>query len=151
MASISGIDHACITVSDMERSKKWYTETLGLKVVSEFDLDTPELGEGVGMPGAHLLGAMLQWGEGENATCIELLHYIKPVGKKYDPTTPMCNIGTTHVAFGTENAIDALYEELVAKGVKFYTAPQPVDVGGVVVKFCYFKDPDGITLELIGT
>ena len=151
MASISGIHHACITVSDMERSKKWYTETLGLKVVSEFDLDTPELGEGVGMPGAHLLGAMLQWGEGENATCIELLHYIKPGGKKYDPTTPMCNIGTTHVAFGTENAIDALYEELVAKGVRFYTPPQPVDVGGVVVKFCYFKDPDGITLEFIGT
>ena len=151
MARLSGIHHACSTVSDMEMSKKGYTETLGLKVASEFDLDTPELGKGVGLPGAHLLGAMLQWGEGNQATCVELLHYVKPKGKKYDPKTPMCDIGTTHVAFGTENAIDALYGELVAKGVKFYTPPQPVDVGGVVVKFCYFKDPDGITLELIGT
>jgi catechol 2,3-dioxygenase-like lactoylglutathione lyase family enzyme len=151
MPTISGIHHACITVSDIERSKKWYEEHLGLRVVSEFDLDTPDLGVGVGLPGAHLLGAMLQWGEGEKATYIELLQYLKPKGKKQDPDEPMCNLGTTHVAFSTENAIDALYEELAGKGVKFYSPPQPVDVGGTVVKFCYFKDPDGISLELIGT
>lgn len=151
MAQINGIHHACITVTDLEKSKKWYMEVLGLNLVAEFDLETPELGRGVGMPAAHLLAAMVRWGEGEGATMIELMQYLNPVGKKYDPNTPMCNIGCTHVAFATENAIDALYEEFVAKGVKFYSPPQPVDVGGAVVKFCYFKDPDGITLELIGT
>lgn len=151
MASISGVHHACITVPDMENAKKWYTEVLGLNLVAEFEIDTPELGVGVGMPGAHLQGAMLRWGEGEGATMVELLHYVKPVGKAHNPNKPMCDMGTTHVAFSTESAIDALYEELVAKGVNFYSPPQSVDVGGVVVKFCYFKDPDGVTLELIGT
>jgi len=28
--------------------------------------------------------------------------------------------------------------------------PQPVDVGGQVVEFCYSKDPDGITLFAAG-
>lgn len=151
MAQISGIHHACITVPNIKRSKKWYQEVIGLKLVAEFDLNMPEVGVGVGMPGAHLLGAMLRWGEAEGATMVELIQYLKPVGKKYDPDTPMCNMGCTHVAFATENAIDALHEELVAKGVDFYSPPQLVEVGGQPVKFCYFKDPDGVTLEFIGT
>jgi catechol 2,3-dioxygenase-like lactoylglutathione lyase family enzyme len=72
MAEISGIHHACITVSDMERSKKWYQEVLGFKLVTEFYLDVPELGTGVGIPDAQLKGAMLQHGEGENVSMVEL-------------------------------------------------------------------------------
>lgn len=151
MAQVSGIHHACISISDIEKSKKWYQDVLGGKVVAEFDIDVPQLGTGVGLPGAHLLGAMLMWGEGEGASMIELLQYLKPVGKKFDPNTPMCDVGSSHAAFATVNAIDELYKDLVAKGVKFYSPPQSVDVGGTVVKFCYFKDPDGVTLEFIGT
>jgi glyoxylase I family protein len=151
MAEISGIHHGCITVSDMERSKKWYQEVLGLKLITEFYLDVPELGTGVGVPGAQLKGAMLQHGEGENVVMIELLHYVSPIGKPWDSDVPMNNIGCTHIAFTTENAIDDLYEELVGKGVKFYSPPQTIELEGDAVKFCYFKDPDGITLELIGS
>jgi glyoxylase I family protein len=151
MAEISGIHHGCITVSDMERSKKWYQEVLGLKLITEFYLDVPELGTGVGVPGAQLKGAMLQHGEGENVAMIELLHYVSPIGKSWDSEVPMNNIGCTHIAFATENAIDDLYEELVGKGVKFYSPPQTIELEGDAVKFCYFKDPDGITLELIGS
>jgi glyoxylase I family protein len=151
MAEISGIHHGCITVSDMERSKKWYQEVLGLKLITEFYLDVPELGTGVGVPGAQLKGAMLQHGEGENVAMIELLHYVSPIGKSWDSDVPMNNIGCTHIAFATENAIDDLYKELVGKGVKFYSPPQTIELEGDAVKFCYFKDPDGITLELIGS
>jgi catechol 2,3-dioxygenase-like lactoylglutathione lyase family enzyme len=42
----TGIAHACIVVSDMEKSKRWYQEVLGLKLVGEFKLDTPEIGTG---------------------------------------------------------------------------------------------------------
>ena len=151
MAEISGIHHACITVSDMERSKKWYQEVLGFKLVTEFDLDVPELGTGVGIPDAQLKGAMLQYGEGENVSMVELLHYVSPVGKPWDSETPMNNIGCTHVAFSTENSINELYDDLVGKGVKFYSPPQSIELEGQVINFCYFKDPDGITLEFIGS
>ncbi len=151
MASISGLHHGCITVSDMERSKKWYQEMIGLKVVSEFYVDMPEVSVGVGVPGTKLQGAMLQFGDGEQVSMLELLHYVSPAGKPWDPETPMNNIGCTHVAFATDNAIDALYEELAAKGVRFLSPPQTIELDGQVVKFCYFKDPDGVTLEFIGT
>ncbi len=72
-------------------------------------------------------------------------------GKKWDPDAPMSNIGCSHIAFATENCIDELYEELVAKGINFISPPQEVEEEGEVIKFCYFKDPDGVTLELIGS
>jgi catechol 2,3-dioxygenase-like lactoylglutathione lyase family enzyme len=148
MAQISGIAHACINVSDVETSKKWYQEVLGLTLVSEFKHD---LSAGVGIPNAHVLGATLQWGEGENLTQVELINYLGPLREKFDPDTPIYRIGCSHVAFAVENGIDELYKGLMARGVEFYSPPQAVDVGGTIVKFCYFKDPDGIPLELIGT
>jgi catechol 2,3-dioxygenase-like lactoylglutathione lyase family enzyme len=63
----------------------------------------------------------------------------------------MNNIGCTHVAFSTENSINELYDDLVGKGVKFYSPPQSIELEGEVISFCYFKDPDGITLEFIGS
>ena len=151
MDKIKGIHHACICVADIERSIKWYREILGAKLLTRFDLHHPNLGKAVGIPGASLKGAMLLWGEDEFASMIEVLCYTNPIGEKYDPHTPMCNIGCTHVAFTTVNTIDDLYEELQAKGVRFYSPPQLLEIEGQAFKMCYFKDPDGITLELIGS
>ena len=151
MANISGMHHAGIIVPDIEKAKEWYQGVLGLKLVGEAELNAPELGTGVALPGAHLKEAMLQWGEEEGATLVELLEYINPVGEKFDPSTPSNAQGVSHIAFSTVDAIDELYKELVDKGVKFYSPPQSVDVGGMVIKFCYFQDLNGAKLELIGT
>ena len=149
MKKIEGIHHACITVSDYERSRDWYVEVLGASVLTEFTVDAPELGRAVRMPGAKLRGCMLKWGRGE--TVIEMLCYKRPVGEAYDPATPMCNIGCTHVAFTTVHSIDSIYQDLLGKGVQFYAPPQVLKLSEHIVKMCYFKDPDGITLELVGT
>jgi len=148
MAQISGIAHACINVSDIERSKKWYQEVLGLKLISEFKHD---LSDGVGIQKAHVLGAILQWGELEGVTQLELINYQGHLRKQYDRSTPIYQIGCSHVAFLVKNAIDQLYKELEVKGVEFFSPLQVVKVGGEVVKFCYLRDPDGIPLEIIGT
>lgn len=151
MAQISGIHHTGIVVSDMEKSKRWYQEVLGLRLVAEFTLDSEELRTGVAVPGCTLLGAMLQWGEGEGVEMIELLHYPTHPAKPFDWNMASNEYGVRHVAFATENAIDDLYKELVAKGVEFLSPPQELNLEGNKVKFCYLKDPDGIGLELIGT
>ena len=151
MAQISGMHHACIIVPDIKKAKQWYENVIGLKTMAEFDLGTPEVGTGVGVPKAHLKGAMLQWGDAEGATMVELIEYASPAGKKFDPATPSNAQGVAHIAFSTVDAIDALYKELVAKGVNFYSPPQTVEVGGAEVKFCYFQDLNGAKLEFIGT
>lgn len=151
MAQISGMHHACIIVPEIEEAKKWYQDVLGLKLMAEFDLASPEVGTGVAVPNAHLLGAMLQWGEAEGATMVELIEYANPAGQKFDPDTPSNAQGVAHIAFSTIDAIDELYSEFVAKGVKFYFPPQSLEVGGAVVKFCYFQDFNGAKLEFIGT
>jgi len=151
MAQISGMHHACIIVPEIDKAKQWYEEVIGLKTMAEFDLGIPEVGTGVGVPGAHLKGAMLQWGDAEGATMVELIEYATPKGKAFDPATPSNAEGVAHIAFSTVDAIDALYEELSAKGVKFYSPPQLVEVGGAEVKFCYFQDLNGAKLEFIGT
>ncbi len=151
MAKISGIHHTGIVVSDMEKSKKWYQEVLGLKLVSEFDLDSEELRRGVAVPKCRLLGAMLQWGDGERAEMVELLHYPTHPARPFNRDMASNELGVRHVAFATENAIDDLYAEMAAKGAVFLSPPQELDLDGVKVKFCYLKDPDGIGLELIGT
>jgi hypothetical protein len=97
------------------------------------------------------LGAYLQFGDGEGVTQVELISYLKPIGEKWNPDTPMSNVGCSHIAFATENCIDELYEELVTKGINFISPPQEIEEEGEVLKFCYFKDSDGITLELIGS
>ena len=151
MAQISGLHHACIIVPDIEKAKQWYEDVMGLTTMAEFDLGIPEVGIGVGVPDAHLKGAMLQWGDAEGASMVELIEYAKQAGQPFDPATLSNAQGVAHIAFATENAIDALYEELVAKGVNFYSPPQTVEVGGAEVKFCYFQDLNGAKLEFIGT
>ena len=148
MAQINGIAHACINVSDIERSKKWYQKMLGLKLVSEFEHD---LSDAVGIENANVLGALLQWGEQEGVTQLELINYQGHLRKQYDRSTPIYQIGCSHVAFLVKNDIEELYKELKAKGVEFFSPLQAVEVGGEVVKFCYLRDPDGIPLEIIGT
>jgi len=41
-------------------------------------------------------------------------------------------------------------KEMEAKGVKFFTPPNTISEGPLAGwKWAYFKDPDGITLELV--
>lgn len=151
MASISGLHHTGIVVSDMERSKKWYQEMIGLTLEDEFDLDSSEIQKGVGVQNCRLVGAMLKWGKEENGQMIELLHYPSHPGKRTDRNLPSYEYGVRHVAFSTTNAIDELYEKLSSKGVEFLSAPQEIEIEGNKIKFCYFKDPDGNQLEFIGS
>ena len=65
-----------------------------------------------------------------------------------DFTLRNCDVGATHVCCEVDD-IDAVYADLRAKGVAFSVEPSQV-LGGVLEgdRYCYFRDPDGIQLEL---
>jgi catechol 2,3-dioxygenase-like lactoylglutathione lyase family enzyme len=147
---ITKLNHANVIVSNLERSRKFYTEVLGLEVLMETEIDEAQFARGVGIPGAKVRGIFLQ--VPGTPTVIEMFEYSAPAKSKPIPGDWRPNdIGIGHVAFEVDD-IDAAYERLVKHDVHFVSTPVTIpvthkDVGGV--RFCYFTDPDGILLELI--
>jgi catechol 2,3-dioxygenase-like lactoylglutathione lyase family enzyme len=144
--AMRGIHHTGITVSDLDRSVDWYREVLELEMLTEPSAiaDDPELGAGVGVPGAALRMATFAVGP----DVLELLEYAAPPSPVEAPV-PQNALGAHHVALRVDD-IEAAYERLTAKGVTFFSAPNAIDEGLLAGwRWAYFTDPDGITLELV--
>ena len=141
--SLTGLHHIAVNVSDIEKSIKFYQEVLGFKLLfPPQESSGAELEKAVKVPDAKLKYAMLQVGN----DCIELLQYVEPIGKPYDRMN--CDTGNLHIAFRVSD-IDKTYAELKEKGVKFNSPPNRINSGPLKGDvFCYFLDPDGVTLEI---
>ncbi len=143
---MEGIFHTGITVSDLDRSLPFYRDMLGLELITGptdvFEGD--ELSKGVGVEEAKLRLAIFKVGEGS----LELLEYQNPKSSVDKPMPPN-TIGAMHVAFRVED-VQAKMKEFEERGVKFLSPLNVVDEGPLEGwKWIYFKDPDGITLELV--
>jgi catechol 2,3-dioxygenase-like lactoylglutathione lyase family enzyme len=143
---MQGIFHTGITVSDLDRSIPFYRDVLGLKLVTGptdvFEGD--DLSRALGVRGARLRLAVFQVGDGS----LEVLQYFSPKSAVDKPMPPN-TLGVAHVAFRVSNAKEKM-KELKAKGVKFLSELNVEEEGPLAGwKWVYFKDPDGISLELI--
>src|SRR5215216_5812587 len=117
-----GVHHTGIIVSDLERSIDFYRDVLGLELLTEPSpvFDDPQLGKGLGVPGAALRIATFAVGD----DVVELLEYAAPPSP-IDTPMPQNALGSHHVAFHV-NDIQARYEELTAKGVRFFSPPNVI-------------------------
>jgi glyoxylase I family protein len=120
------IHHAAIIAADYERSKRFYTGTLGLRVIAEtyraarrshkLDLALPDGGQ------------------------IELFSF---PGAPPRPSWPEA-CGLRHLAFAVADLAECV-RELEASGV----AVEPVRVDELTGRrYTFFADPDGLPLEL---
>jgi catechol 2,3-dioxygenase-like lactoylglutathione lyase family enzyme len=155
--------HANIVVTDAERSVKFYTEILGGRVVREWISESETAGTGLGLG----IGVVkfktyflrwgqedhdLRWGEGPNDfPILDLVEFVEPkaVGAPYQV---MNHIGIPRLCFEVDD-MDATYEEIRSKGVRFLSEPvqvNPKTKRGAITKVCALYDPDGIVIELIG-
>ena len=125
--------HTGISVSDMERSLKWYKEILGFAEVLKDDYVPP-------------LGARICFIRGCGGYEIELFQYDAPKPIPEDrrvPNTDLQTIGTKHVAFQTDDM--AAFKALcLAKDVDI---AHEVTMDGESVMF--IRDPDGVLVEVI--
>jgi len=136
MGSFKGIHHFSLTVSDVDRSIAFYSR-FGLHVETRANTSGPDVEEGTGIPGARLDEAFLS-GAGVR---LELIRY----ADMKDRTPPANNeVGSAHVCFLVKNMHEA-YEEMKGAGVEFISAPHRQGN----LDWVYFKDPDGITVELL--
>ncbi|MEE8173850.1 MAG: VOC family protein [Dehalococcoidia bacterium] len=153
---IARIVHVNVVCTDIERSLRFYRDILGAKVVSALGGgESAELAEAMGFEGvARYRAYLLSFGEGSKtspATLIDLLQWTKPPGKG-KPYDAMNNVGIARICFAVDD-IDKTYEDLKAKGVEFVAPPRDVElrpgaVRPLLHRACFFRDPDGVMLEL---
>ena len=142
---ITGARHGGITVSSLDRSLEFYCDLLGLDLVWRGELPATVIGRIVGVPEATGFEVAFLRIPGSE-TQVELVEY-RGVSKESGAVSPSHH-GTGHFCVFVQN-IDALHEDLAAKGVRF-RSDGPVEMttgpnaGG---KSLYSLDPDGYVFE----
>ncbi|MGL6262303.1 SMU1112c/YaeR family gloxylase I-like metalloprotein [Vibrio sp. WXL210] len=123
---LNGFHHVAIICSDYERSKSFYTDTLGLKIIAETYRKERN---------SHKLDLALP-----NGGQIELFSFPEPPLRVDNPEAR----GLRHLAFSVRE-IEKLVGFLESSGIDV----EPVRVDNLTgKKFSFFKDPDGLPLEL---
>ncbi|HJV24744.1 MAG TPA: VOC family protein [Aromatoleum sp.] len=124
--ALTGIHHVAIICSDYARSKHFYTEVLGLRVVAEtFRAERR----------SHKLDLLLPDG-----TQLELFSFPDPPPR---PSRPEAS-GLRHLAFAVAD-LDAAVRALQARAVTTERIRLDELAGR---RFTFFADPDGLPLEL---
>ena len=143
--AVTGARHGGITVSSMDRSLEFYEGLLGLELVWRGELPAAVIGTIVGVPEATGFDIAFLRIPGSE-TQVELLEY-RGVEPESGATSPARH-GTGHFCVFVDG-IEALYADLVARGVRFRSdgpveMPTGPNAGG---KSLYALDPDGYLFE----
>lgn len=119
------VHHVAIICSDYDRSKHFYVNLLGFLVIQETYRES-----------RHSYKLDLQVGEAQ----IELFSFPNPPDRVNNPEA----CGLRHLAF-TVVDLDAAVADLNTKGIP----TEPIRLDDLTGKrFTFFKDPDGLPLEL---
>jgi len=117
--------HTCLNVSDLDRSIKFYTEQLGLRLTSRHEIKENN--------------AEIAFLSDESGGAIELTYW-------HDKKILNEGDNLDHIAFGVDDVV-AVVEQFKARGVT--VAMEPFSLGGAASKIAFIKDPDGNWLELV--
>ena len=143
--TIDGARHAGITVSDLDRSLEFYCGLLGLELLWRRLYEEREITRIVGVPEATGLEIAMLRVPSSNFD-VELIQYHGCESRS--GSSPPSHHGTGHFCVFV-TGIDALYEELLARGVSF-RSDGPVEMGAGPNKggkSLYSLDPDGYIFE----
>ncbi|NJK38067.1 MAG: lactoylglutathione lyase [Oscillatoriales cyanobacterium RM1_1_9] len=120
--------HTMLRVGNLEASKKFYCDMLGMKLLRQKDY-----------PGGEFTLAFVGYGDESENAVIELTYNwgveIYELGDGYG-----------HIALGVED-IYTTCEQIAASGGKVTREPGPMKHGSTVIAFV--EDPDGYKIELI--
>jgi lactoylglutathione lyase len=120
--------HTMLRVGDLERSLRFYTEVLGMRLLRRKDY-----------PDGRFTLAFVGYGDESDHTVLELTH-------NWDTTAYDLGTGYGHIAIGVED-IASTCAAIAAKGGRVVRPPGPMKHGSTVIAFV--EDPDGWRVELI--
>ncbi len=125
MLQLNKIHHVAIICSDYEKSKQFYTEILGLKIIREVYREERQ---------SYKLDLALN-----NNYCIELFSFPNPPERISQPEA----CGLRHLAFAVEN-LDTTIAFLHSKNIH----SEPIRIDEFTNKrFTFIADPDNLPIE----
>jgi catechol 2,3-dioxygenase-like lactoylglutathione lyase family enzyme len=145
---LTGFAHSAVCVPDVEAATRWYSEVLGLTILSppfrmegsQIEHDMSEL-----VPSPVVVHAAIV-GFGQDDRVIELLEYPAADVAPPDPARPdVTRVGITHIGMLCDD-ISTTRTELESRGVAFLTAGI-ADVAGLRTTWCC--DPWGTVIILM--
>ena len=121
--------HTMLRVGDLDRSIRFYTEVLGMKLLRQKDY-----------PDGRFTLAFIGYGEESDNTVIELTY-------NWDTDSYELGTGYGHIALEVDDVYRAT-EEIGKRGGKVLRDAGPMNAGTTIISF--IEDPDGYPVELIG-
>lgn len=121
--------HTMLRVGDLERSIRFYTDVLGMRLLRRKDY-----------PEGKFTLAFVGYGEESEHSVIELT---------YNWGVEQYEIGTAfgHIALEVDD-VDQAAETIRERGGKILREPGPMNAG--TTRIAFVEDPDGYAIELIG-
>ncbi len=145
---LTGFAHTAICVPDVDEATRWYSDVLGMEVLSPPYLMSGEeierdMGELIPHP-VSVKAAILGFGREDRV--LELIEYPR-VERERDarPSSEVTKLGLTHVGLTCDDIV-ATRATLEARGVRFLTAGIAEIVG---LKSTWFADPWGVVFILL--
>jgi lactoylglutathione lyase len=120
--------HTMVRVSDLAASLAFYTEVLGMNLISKQDY-----------PEGQFTLAFVGYGQSKKDPCLELTY-------NWGKTSYTLGDAYGHIALATAD-IYKTCEQVKAKGGKVVREPGPMKHGTTVIAF--IEDPNGYKIELI--
>lgn len=120
--------HTMIRVGNLDRSIKFYTEVLGMRLLRRQDY-----------PQGKYTLAFVGYASEEDSTVIEFTY-------NWGVSEYEIGTGFGHISIEVDD-VYAAAEKIIEKGGKVIRDPGPMNAGTTVIAF--FEDPDGYQIELI--
>jgi catechol 2,3-dioxygenase-like lactoylglutathione lyase family enzyme len=148
ISQVQKVEAISITVAEMDRSIKFYSEVLGFKKVSDEEVWGEEYEKLLNLFGLRMRVVRMKLGE----EIIELTDYLTSGGRSIPEDARSNDLTFQHIAIVVSN-MEAAYNHLRKYMVMHVsTAPQTIPVSNTAaagIKAFYFHDPDMHNLELI--
>ena len=145
---LTGIAHTAVCVPDVEAAMRWYSDVLGLQVLSPpYTMEGAPIEEDMGqlVPAPVVVTAAIV-GFGRDDRVIELIEYpAADVGAAGPETPAVTRVGITHVGMLCDD-VEATRSELERRGVSFLTTGI-ADLAGHKTTWCH--DPWGTIIILL--
>jgi glyoxylase I family protein len=137
------LNHITIVVSDIEKSKIFYKEILGLDSTFDEEIGGDQFSKVTAIQNLNLRFAVLK--DKESNMIIELAQFLEPKAK--------IQKDFRHIAFEVDD-VDRIYSELKEKNIEMLSEPVTISdprpkINGK--RFFYFRDPDGNLIELFNS
>lgn len=142
------IVHIGLTISDTERSVKFYRDILGLSYMGEIIMDGEEADRLFGRKNSRARVSYLKGNDNILSPAVELIEFLDREVEDID--ADLGRISISEICFEVQD-IEGMYNKFKENNVECISSPQEFDFtsfGFGKSKAMYFRDIDGIILEL---